>query len=246
MINEKMAADLRALGIKSDDTILMHSSMKSLGYVEGGPDTVIDTLISVLSEGTLLIPALSFRTCRPETPVFSVKDSPSCVGLISETFRKREGVIRSVHPSHSVCGIGKYAEEILSQHIKSTTPAGPDSPFALLPKYNGKVLLLGCGLQPNTSMHAIEELTRPDYLMRDGSFPFKLILEDGSTVEKNYEFHNFANTGQRYQRLVDHMHIDTGKVLEADCHLIDAKTMWKVVYEAMQKDPLCFVEKIVK
>jgi len=76
MINEKMKQDLINLGIKEDDTILMHSSLSALGYVEGGADTVIDTLLSVLKNGTLLIPALSFSSVTKENPVFSVKDFP--------------------------------------------------------------------------------------------------------------------------------------------------------------------------
>lgn len=51
MINEKMQKDLIALGIKADDTVLMHGSLSSLGFVEGGAETVIDTLLSVLKNG---------------------------------------------------------------------------------------------------------------------------------------------------------------------------------------------------
>ena len=244
MINEQMARDLVALGIRPDDTVLVHSSLSSLGYVEGGADTVIDALISVLPEGTLLMPALSYKYCRPETPNFSAKDTPSCVGLITETFRKREGVIRSIHPSHSVCGIGKYAKEILSQHIKSSTPVGPDSPFALLPKYGGKVLMLGCGVAPNTSMHGVEELVVPDYLFREQEYPFTLIDEAGNQITKNYKFHNFKDTGQRYFRLANLMDIPSGKVLNAECHLIDAKKMWEVAHAALLKNPRYFVDDV--
>ena len=66
-----MAEDLKKLGLKSDDTILMHSSLKSLGHVDGGARSVIETLLGVLSDGTLLMPSLSYATVRPETPVFS-------------------------------------------------------------------------------------------------------------------------------------------------------------------------------
>ena len=244
MINEKMAADLRALGIKSDDTVFVHSSLKSLGYVEGGADTVIDTLLSVLSDGTLLMPAFSYRYSRPETPYFSVNETPCCVGTIPETFRKRPGTIRSVHPSHSAAGIGKYAEEILGEHIKSTTPVGPESPLALLPKYHGKVLMLGCGTAPNTSMHGIEELVVPPYLYRDGDFAFTIVDKDGNETVKRYKFHNFANTAQRYGRLEGLMEYTKGKVLEADCYVIDTETMWKVGYEKMKEDPMYFVDTV--
>ncbi len=242
MINKFLAEDLKNLGITSTDVILMHSSLSSLGYVEGGANTVIQTLLSVLSQGTLLVPALSYSSVTAENPVFSVNETPSCVGKISETFRLTSGVIRSVHPTHSVCGIGKYAAEILSKHINSTTPAGANSPFALLPKYGGKILMLGCGLRPNTSMHAIEELIRPAYLMNKELRLYTLTDKDGKTTQKYYETHNFKNTVQRYDRLQKVMEIKEGKVLGATCHLIDSQTMWKKAEEAYRKNSLFFVD----
>lgn len=241
MVNMKMAEDLKKLGIKEDDTILMHSSLSSLGYVEGGADTVIDTLLSVLSEGTLLVPTLSYEMVTDENPIFSIKDTPSCVGKISETFRKREKVIRSMHPTHSVCGCGRYAAEILSKHADTSTPVGANSPFALLPKYDGKILMLGCGLKPNTSMHGVEELIRPDYLLREKTVFYTLIDETGYKYQKEYERHNFKNTSQCYDRIVNFMEIPHGKVLEAESWLIDAKVMWEKAYDELKKDCHAFV-----
>lgn len=244
MINEKMREDLINLGLKSDDTILMHSSLSSLGYVEGGAETVIDTLLSILKDGTLLIPSLSYETVHTENPIFSVKDTPSCVGAISEYFRKREGVIRSIHPTHSVCGIGKYAKEILSKHIDTDTPAGKLSPFGLLPEYNGKVLMLGCGLKPNTSMHAIEETVEPWFLYKKELTEFTLYDKDGNKIVKKYKCHNFSNIGQRYDRLLNVMDIKSGKVLNADCYLIPALQMWETAKKHLQENEEYFVERL--
>lgn len=244
MIHAKMASDLRALGIRPDDTILMHSSLSSLGWVDGGAETVIDTLLDVLSDGTLLVPALSFSSVTPENPHFSAKETKSCVGAISEYFRKRPGVMRSIHPTHSVCGIGKHAEAMLSRHLETDTPVGTASPFALLPEYGGKVLMLGCGLSPNTSMHGVEELTKPWYLLTDAPMEYTLTDADGKTFKKAYYRHNFhaSKAAQRYSRLADVMEIPSGKVLEATAYLIDAKTMWRVGYETMQQDTDHFID----
>ncbi|MBE6612773.1 MAG: AAC(3) family N-acetyltransferase [Ruminococcaceae bacterium] len=244
MIHEKMAEDLRKLGIRSDDTILMHSSLSSLGYVEGGAETVIDTLLHVLSDGTLLVPALSFATVTAAAPNFSAKDTPSCVGAISEYFRKRHGVMRSLHPTHSVCGIGKNAAEMLRHHLETDTPVGAGSPFALLPKYGGKVLMLGCGLSPNTSMHGVEELSKPWYLLTKAPMTYQLTDTDGKTFSKSYYCHNFhaSKAGQRYKRLADVMEIPSGKVLQATAHLIDAKTMWEVGDGLLRENANYFID----
>lgn len=243
MVNYKMVEDLVNLGIKSDDTLLMHSSLKSLGYVEGGASTVIDSLLYVLSDGTLLIPALSFATVRPETPIFSQTDTPSCVGAISEYFRKMPNVLRSLHPTHSVCAYGKRAYELTLGHIDTTTPVGEKSPFALLPKVGGKILMLGCGLRPNTSMHGVEELTVPPYLFREKMIEYTITDKDGNTFKKDYRAHNFKGVGQRYDRLSEIMDIPHGKVLEADAYLIDAKEMWDKAHAKLEENEFFFVDK---
>ncbi|MBP3600509.1 MAG: AAC(3) family N-acetyltransferase [Clostridia bacterium] len=246
MINERMKKDLIALGIKPQDTILMHSSLSSLGYVEGGAETVIDTLLSVLREGTLLVPALSWTTVNKDNPVFDVKNTPSCIGAISEYFRKREGVIRSLHPTHSVCGIGKNAKEILSHHLETNTPVGIRSPFSLLRDYNGKVLMLGCTLRPNTSMHGVEETVDPEpwYVLTKDTTEFTLIDENGKKYVQSYRCHNFGVTkmAQRYERLATVMDIPHGKVLEAECWLVPSKEMWEIGKQKIMEKEEFFVD----
>lgn len=89
-VNDQIKNDLLKLGIKKDDTILMHSSLSALGYIEGGADTLIDTLLDVLCEGTLLMPALSYDFVTGDNPVFDVNNTQSCVGKVTETFRKKQ------------------------------------------------------------------------------------------------------------------------------------------------------------
>ena len=241
-----MKNDFIALGIKKDDTVLMHSSLSSLGYVEGGAKTVIDTLLSVLSEGTLLVPCLSYMTVNKENPIFDVKNTPSCIGAISEYFRKREGVIRSLHPTHSVCGIGKNAKAILSKHLDTDTPVGANSPFSLIREYGGKVLMLGCTLRPNTSMHGVEETVTPEpwYVLTKDKTEFTLIDENGKKYVKSYRCHNFGVTqmAQRYERLANAMDIPHGKVLQADCWLIPSKEMWEIGKQKIIEQEEYFVE----
>ena len=243
MVNERLMADLQKLGLREGDTVLMHSSLSSLGYVDGGAETVIDSLLDVLKEGTLLVPALTYNpSC--ETKYFSVKETPSCVGTISEYFRKRPDVMRSMHPTHSVCGKGRYAEEILSKHMDTNTPAGANSPFALLPKYHGKILMLGCGLRPNTSMHAVEEVVRPWYAFKDAPETFVMVDNRGDKTEKDYICHDFSKVWQRYDRLAELMEIPSGKVLEATCYLISAQEMWQTATQKLRENENFFVDLV--
>ena len=161
----RMARDLAGLGVRKPGTLLVHSSLKSLGNLPDGPETAVEGLLEALgSEGTLLMPALSYATVKEENPVFDILNTPSCVGALTEFFRKRNGTIRSVHPTHSVCGIGHSAVRMLGGQFHDVTPCGENSPYFKLREKAGQILFLGCGLKPNTSMHAVEELVEPPYL----------------------------------------------------------------------------------
>jgi aminoglycoside 3-N-acetyltransferase len=236
----------RNLGIRPGGVLLVHSSLRSLGPIEGGAETVVLSLLEALGpQGTLLMPALSYRTVGPRSPFFNVTTTPSCVGALPEYFRTRPGTTRSVHPTHSVSGVGPGVQDLLSEHIRSTTPCGPYSPFARLPEAGGQILFLGCGLHPNTSMHAVEERVEPVYLYGD-VIDYQVILADGSQQRMLVRSHGFDGWSQRYDRLAQYLStpaLRQGSVLSATCYLVEASAMWTAALAAMYEDPLCFVER---
>lgn len=105
--------DLVAMGLTGNETILIHSSMKSIGPVEGGADTVLDAWMEFFAEGLLLLPTHTWRFINEENRVFDVRRSPCCVGILPELFRQRPGVVRSLHPTHSMAAYGKGAAAYL-------------------------------------------------------------------------------------------------------------------------------------
>jgi aminoglycoside 3-N-acetyltransferase len=242
----KLAADLHALGVRPGGVLLVHSSLRALGPVPGGAETVVHGLLEALGpDGTLLMPALSYARVTPEQPLFDVRLTPSNVGALPETFRTRPGTLRSVHPTHSVCGVGRLAAPLLKRHIEDRTPCGPRSPFHLLPEFGGQILMLGCGLRPNTSMHAIEELVEPPYLF-GGTLAYRLVGWDWGVTEAVYRVHGFRGWQQRYDRVADVLeapHLRRGRVLAADVHLIEASALWEAALAALRRDPLDFVER---
>lgn len=258
----RITADLLASDVAPGGVLLVHSSLSSMGHVPGGPETVVLALLDALGpRGTLLMPALSFATVGPqpgltgsenrEPYVFDVRSTPSCVGAIPEHFRRRAGTLRSVHPTHSVCGVGPRADEMLRDHHLDTTPVGPHSAFRRLPEVGGQVLMLGCGLGPMTSMHGVEEIAEP----ADGPPPpflgpplrYRLIHADGHATEIRYRRHHFPGLRQRYDRLAPLLAGDgmtVGKVLRAVVHVLDAPTLWRVGLETIRRDPMHFIARI--
>jgi aminoglycoside 3-N-acetyltransferase len=244
--------DLLALGVRPGGLLLVHSSLRSLtGHgtpSPGSPETVIRGLQETLGpDGTLLMPALTFERVTPGSPVFDIRYTPSNVGIIPETFRTRPGTLRSLHPTHSACAAGPLAAALMEAHAADTTPCGPNSPFRALPDRGGQILFLGCGLEANTTMHAVEEIVVPPYLY-DPPIPYRLILADGSSLTKIYTPHNFRGWRQRYDRVAEILRPpDMVRVTVAGAVsiLLDAAALWDAALAILRRDPLFFVEPAI-
>ncbi len=239
--------DLLALGVRPGGLLLVHSSLRSLmqngAPVPGGSETVIQALLETLGpDGTLLMPALTFERVTPDNPVFDIRWTPSNVGIIPETFRLRPGTLRSLHPTHSVCAAGLLAAELVEAHAVDSTPCGPHSPFRVNAERGGQILFLGCGLEANTTMHAVEEVAAPPYLF-DPPIEYRLILADGSELRKVYTPHNFRGWRQRYDRMAEILRppdLNRAAVAGAVSVLLDGAAMWDAALAALRTDPLIF------
>lgn len=241
---DRIAGSLASLGVKPGDTILVHSSLKSLGALPGGAETLLCAILKLLGrEGTLLMPGLSFS----QTPhhIHNSNETPCCIGAVPEFFRRRQGTKRSLHPTHSMCGTGPATSSLFDSHSLDSTPCGPNSPFIKITGRPAKIIMLGCGLKPNTTMHAIEELVRPPYLF-GGECDYQITDSDGHTFIKRYLRHGFQGWEQRYERvelLPDTSFLRKGRVLDAETFALDAQGLRAEVLKKLNEDPLFFVSK---
>ena len=240
---EKIVRDVHTLGVSAGDILLVHSSLKSLGQPGLAPEQVIQALLAAVGpQGTLLMPALSYLQ-QPHAVHDSI-DTPACVGIIPETFRRRPGTRRSLHPTHSMCGVGPAVAGLIARHAVDATPCGAHSPFRLILDTQAKILMLGCGLRPNTSMHAIEELVEPPYLF-GGYCEYQITPPGGQTYRKVYRQHGFAGWIQRYDRISQLNApglLAAGRVLQAEAYLIQAGILKAAALAALNQNPYFFVD----
>lgn len=193
----QLMEDFRRLGLKSGDVVLVHSSLTSIGFVEGGADTVVDALMEVIGgEGLLAMPCLSLMGSMAETLrrglTFDPRSTPSTVGAITETFRKRGDVHRSVHPTHSVCAWGKRAERLVSGHESASTTFGPGTPWHRIVEEDGIIVGLGINLGPVTPVHIVED-SIPDFpvdVYYSEPFAAKVTCHDGRELVMSVRAHN--------------------------------------------------------
>ncbi|MHB9134795.1 MAG: AAC(3) family N-acetyltransferase [Armatimonadota bacterium] len=151
---------LHLLGLGGGDNLFVHSSLSSIGYVDGGADAVVDALLDVLGPtGNLLVPTFTYSP----TTFFDVQNSPGKTGKITEAVRRRPNAVRSWSPTHSVSVLGPEAEALTAGHM-AMAPMAVGSPIDRLAERDGWVLLLGVGHRSNSTVHIGESHAHAPFL----------------------------------------------------------------------------------
>ncbi|HOS29781.1 MAG TPA: AAC(3) family N-acetyltransferase [Treponemataceae bacterium] len=216
-----LKGDFKRLGLSKGMTVIVHASLRSFGWVCGGPVSVILALEEVLgSEGTLVMPSHSYDVSDPanwenppvpsawierirnEMPLFHKDLTPTTsMGKIAETFRKQDGVVRSSHPSSSFCARGRHKDYIV-QDDKLDFSQNEQSPLGRFYELGGYILLIGVAHEKNTSLHLAEY--KADYsgkkIIQEG-YP---CMENGKRVWKTasdiaYKSDDFPLIGYEYE-----------------------------------------------
>ena len=248
VLHNDIVEGLRDSGIEAGDTVLLHCSLKSIGFVEGGADTVIDAFVEVLGEdGTLLMPSFQHgsefflvdRGCR-----FDVRTSPSEVGKVTETFRKRPNVIRSLNPTHCTAGVGKMAGKILSGHEFCPVSCGWGSPYHKICVNRGKIVLLGVGHNSNTTLHFVENVSGAPTVC---PIKYKAIVVDnyGQEIEVG-TYPHMPSLPRKYTK-VEKLLIEAGyqtsaKVGNAECKVIKAHEMSELLCAVIRENPMFLID----
>jgi aminoglycoside 3-N-acetyltransferase len=170
------------MNIDSKGTIMIHSSMKSIGEVEGGAEAVLDVFSGFMTDGLLVFPTHTWDYVQQNNPYFYVRSSRSHVGILTELFRQRPNVVRSWHPTHSVAALGEDAEEFTANNEKFETPAARASSYGKLLDREAKILLIGVDLKRNTFIHGIEEWENIPGRFQDGYEDLVTVLPDGTEI----------------------------------------------------------------
>ena len=244
--------DLAAMGLTGNETILIHSPMKSIGPVEGGADTVLDAWMEFFAEGLLLLPTHTWRFINEENRVFDVRRSPCCVGILPELFRHRPGVVRSLHPTHSMAAYGKGAAAYLEGELDANTPCTPGGCYDRLRAAHGKVLLLGVTHARNTFIHSVEEVLNVPNRLTDKPMQMTVVDEAGAQHTVYMRRHYNAQQPHISEDFVklEQAYLDCGaarntKFGDARCILCDAEGLFRVTRHVLAPNPEAFVTEPV-
>jgi aminoglycoside 3-N-acetyltransferase len=236
-----ITGDLQALGVRPGTTLLVHSSLSSLGFVGGGAEAVIRALLSAIGpDGTLVMPTHTWDRSGRGDFTFDVRSTPSCVGAITEVFRRMPGVTRSLHPTHSVSATGPRAIYLTDGHELATTPCGEGTPYAKLIQEQSQILFLGTTLDQNTVYHSLEAFARMPYLMRDEDEVFTVTDAAGVTRMARLRRHqrgpdrSFAATRGVLQAQEI---LRSGRAAASESLLVECAPMAALVLDLLRKNP---------
>lgn len=177
----QIVVGLRRLGVALGDLLEVHSSLRSLGLVEGGAATVIRALQEAVGPtGALIMPAYPVGPGLIPSPAerargvtwkvrvlpFDDHTTPTGMGAIADTFREWPDVRRETSAFFSYAAWGRDAEQFAREGLAPLVACG------------GKALLLGVEMDRCSSLHLAEQrvklpptlaalLTPPDDLTRD-------------------------------------------------------------------------------
>jgi len=249
---ESLARDLRLLGVIPGRTLLVHASLRKIGWVSGGAAEVVAALRQVLGrDATLVVPTSTpdnsdtsrlylTRTkgmspdeigrYRDAMPPFTLERPSVGMGRIAECVRTAPGAVRSRHPQTSFAALGPQAEMLMNDHPLECH-LGESSPLGRLYDAGAWVLLMGVGYEACTCFHLAEYR----YLL----FPPRqvygcVIAEQGQRQWRSYEDvvlddRDFAALGGAFDQTE---HVIRGHVGRAQCLLapitaaVDFATEW--------------------
>ena len=228
------------LGIKQGDTLLVHASLSSLGYVVGGAEALFLALRDVIGEqGTIVVPSqtveISDPVCwqyppvpeewhdviRSSMPAYSkVLSYSKAMGAFSQFIGILPDSIRSNHPMYSSTAIGEKASEIIGQDFFDF-PFGDKSPLGRMYSISAKVLMIGTDFETNTSLHLAENRLNREVIHEKS----KILTKDGEKwiLFKNIELDIYDDYLEVQKNFMEQYTVNHISINESNVYLFDMK-----------------------
>lgn len=242
---ESLKRDLETMGLRPTQTVLVHSSMKAIGAVEGRADGVLDALSDYFAPGLLTLPTLSWTIIEDDPRVFDVRNTKSVVGILPELFRTRPGVVRSLHPTHSVAARGRDAQWLTATDHLNHSPCGETSSWHKLLERDAQILMVGCDLTRCTFLHGVEEWCEvPGRL--ESPVRFTVIDAAGARHTVDSSPHHGMPSEQFWKAekaLRAAGALKDGRLGDAKVMIVSAKGAYETVRALLQNDPTLFSEE---
>ncbi len=226
---------LHDLGVPRGSVVLVHTSFRETGPVEGGPEGLIEALIEAVGDdGTLVMPSWTGSDDEP----FDRTSTPcDHLGVVADAFWRRPGVVRGDHP-FAVAAFGARADEIAGVPFV-LPPHAPPSGIGRVHDLDGWVLLLGVDHDADTMIHLAELVAGVPYrqanyitIVEDGT-PKRIIYGENDSCCRGFNLVGDWLDARGLQR--------TGRVGRGKAMLARSRDIVSTVCEELADDPCRFL-----
>lgn len=227
------------MGVPQDRPVLIHSSLKRIGEVEGRADGLIDALCEHICArgGLLCIPTHTWANLYNGSAItLDMIEGKTCIGTLPDIAARRKDACRSLHPTHSMAVFGEGAEEFIRGEGSYGTPADPRGCYGRIYDRDGYILLAGVGHNRNTYLHCVEEMLDVPNRLASEATKVSIRLPSGEIEHSATRGHfakgiddvsaQFPNYEQAFRY---HGAIRDGRIGNADAQLCSARIMKDVM-----------------
>ncbi len=247
-----LLSQLSELNIPRNRVVLVHTSVRLIGNVEGGAQTVLDALIEhfTYDGGLLCVPTHTWMNIGKEITL-DMADPATCLGVFSNVAAADPRGVRSENPTHSVVVFGdrKRALDFIAGETRIESVTAPDSCYGKLFEQAGYVLLVGVSHNKNTYLHAVDEIVRmPNRLSKEGlNFTVKRksgelvkckmkLMDTDYTPDISWRFHQYETAFRYHGAITDGL---LGNAPVQACSAVIMKETVELILKNNQgKDPL--------
>ena len=240
-----LISDIKALGVKSNDLITVHISLKSVGPIDPSGTTSAEVMLNALRacvpDGMLMVPTHTFHLLDnnpAELPIFDIRNTMPCVGAVScvavklanESYDRGDTtILRSMKPTHSVVVFGENAKEYICEDGMSAFSIPSFGCYAKLAKRGGKIILIGVDLTKNTFIHFVDDLMDPQPYTH-----FRIRTVDYNGNEQLCVSASTKGDSSAYQRRYGNLlheggALTYGKIGDADVIVCDARKTLQLI-----------------
>ena len=245
-------SQLEAMKAPTGSIILMHSSLRAVGHVEGGAKGLLDTLIEYFTRdgGLFCVPVHTWHNLEKEITM-DMSSTENCLGAFSTVAAEDPRGLRTENPSHSMMVFGDRAraEHFAADEATIPSPTAPNSCYGKLCHEDGYVLLVGVAHNRNTYLHSVAEMLSLPNRMADKPLNAAIKMPSGEIVRREFTLYQTDYTNDislrfvKYETAFRYWHgITDGFIGNAPTQLCSARIMKDTVARIFEKsngiDPL--------
>lgn len=228
---------LSGVDIARDGALMVHSAFRGLSRQGYRAETFIGALRDRLGPRALLMPTMTWRSVTPENPSFDEMATPSHTGVLSEIFRTEFSTARSLHPTHSVAGLGADAPALLDGHHLGDTPCAADSPYGRLRTRDAWILLLGVGLESCTAIHHVEETVAAHHYLQPAGRAERYNCRDRAGVVHEVHTRRHLRLDRDFAKFEPMLTLRRGLIGDTPWRLVRLSDLYDVVHTALALRP---------